>query len=924
VPSTSDRLDPSASSKALLVFCEGAHWALFEPLLQRGLLPTIQRLRETGSYGSVHSQAPFLPHSLFASACTGRRVSEHGVIHNELSGLRKPQPNPAFGLPAIWEAAQAHGIASLRVNTPDNVGAGLAVHDDFFSQPNPSPNSISKPEYFDELLELRVKPAELDPRVVALLCPTLTPEVAKEDPLVQCLAGCLTKLYSVHNVAISLVETEAWDLAVVRFSFLENVLRHFGHFTPGNPSAPHAYRERYGAVLEGACRIQDLLLGELLSAAGEQVQLYFLSTCGQRPIQGPQPLPYPLVRPAMGLFLSSSPSLSQNRNLGTINLLDLAPTVASQLGFSFSIGHGGRVLNEHSLTESRLPPSNCLPPTPPPRHEDYTAFGCFALGLDLYESGQPPLALPFFEQAAWNAPESLQHCFWLACVQAKLGMQEDLEQTLGILQKQGDSNHPLLHYLRALIASQSGQLHEVTSLLSELAKATPLPPAIATCYVQALIDTEQWAEAMEFLNTEVERRPAHDVWMKIARCGLELKRYEDAARAARHVLEDNPGLAQAHLLLARALKGQSRDKEAEVSVFAAQRLAPDWPEVHQAIKDLTPDSIPMNREIKRTNHPSPAILSKASNERLTLWRRTHHTPDSGLIAWIPLVASMTYRKPTALQHQRATLFLNSQLELNDPWNPRVWVAEQPYPHIVGAGSWRLSENNKNAEVLFRLLPSYTDSLVGGKMLQALLNEVQAQEPSRIIFTTPQKVSWNTLLPKAFSTASTWTDEDWQGDPYRMRNRLITYRPLLKQALQSRWHLRPIKNTDWIYVQEWGLKKDHFDQRFYNRIQTNARPDLSSIVECEGRIAGLLVASQRQRSTRLEFIAGNPVASAQWPIATLLMLSHLLSLDRPSVNFDQLTLTTNLHNGKAMHRLAHRLGMTRTREHFHASITLNTN
>ncbi|MCR6657004.1 MAG: hypothetical protein NVV63_14615 [Opitutus sp.] len=101
------------------------------------------------------------------------------------------------------------------------------------------------------------------------------------------------------------------------------------------------------------------------------------------------------------------------------------------------------------------------------------------------------------------------------------------------------------------------------------------------------------------------------------------------------------------------------------------------------------------------------------------------------------------------------------------------------------------------------------------------------------------------------------------------------------------------------------------------------PDLSWWAQHPDGPAGLLVAARRERAAGLEFICGHPRHPERWGLATALLLRRFVAYGTPTVPYDSFRLTTNLNRNRAMHVLATRLGLRRTREHHHFQITLHT-
>ncbi|MBC2593858.1 hypothetical protein H5P28_06250 [Ruficoccus amylovorans] len=191
----------------------------------------------------------------------------------------------------------------------------------------------------------------------------------------------------------------------------------------------------------------------------------------------------------------------------------------------------------------------------------------------------------------------------------------------------------------------------------------------------------------------------------------------------------------------------------------------------------------------------------------------------------------------------------------------------------------------------------------------------------IIATAPEAASWEGVFRYYAESVEHWTDEDWLGDCVHLRERLRRYDPVVKVATDKGWRVRPLRPDDWQRVEEWGLRAQYFNRGHFDAMRRHYRPELSGVAENAEGIGGLLVATQQARTATLEFITGHPGHPERWPLATTLLLRRLVAVDQPLVPFDQFTLTTNLHRGRAMHTLSRRLGLRRTREHHHYQVSL---
>jgi tetratricopeptide (TPR) repeat protein len=426
-----------------------------------------------------------------------------------------------------------------------------------------------------ELEPMRVTAHTLDPGVMRLICPSLTHEVASGDPLAGRLAGNLADAYTLHNIASSLLETEDWELAVIRSSFLEKMLRDFACFASPAAGAPHAQVERYGNVIEGACRLQDLLLGELLRRLRPGARLMLgVHARGVRQSKTDATLAYPLKPAGMGIFVAAGPGIRGGTRLGTLDILDIAPTALRALG----LGAHAAILDGRAVGDifdsNPAPDSIAVPaPVPLPAFLDEVAlrgsdWECHSLGLDLLESARPQAALPLLQRAAWLRPECPWRAFWLATCLSRLGLESQAREAAATLVDNDDGTPGDARLLLALIHASLGCTAEVLRLLpASIAKDSRAGGLVSTL-AHALMDRERWDEAFDLLRERLCVRESNDIWLALTRCYLHHHLFHDAEEASRHVLAQNPRLAHAHLCLARALDAQGRREEA---------WQPSWP-----------------------------------------------------------------------------------------------------------------------------------------------------------------------------------------------------------------------------------------------------------------------------------------------------------------------------------------------------------
>lgn len=644
----------------------------------------------------------------------------------------------------------------------------------------------------------------------------------------------------------------------------------------------------------------DFLLGDILRSAGE-CACFVLSTRGLPVLSDAVARAYPLASPGAGFLVAGGAGLARGVSLGTGSLLDLVPTLRCFWNMSRAAGLPGRVWNEILQTQPEATEDDDTSEVVPilPSASLLASGEAFALGVDLYEDGKLQSALPYLERAALLEPERPEYAFWLSCVQAALGGLEASRQSEAVMLAYLPPDSRSTSCWQALLASQRGQLLQVVALLEKFASKEPLPPSMSSCYARALMESNQWHRALEFLTEELERGQSHDLWLGAGRCYLEFRRFEDAEAAARRVLGANPGLAEAHAILALALHGQGRGQEADSALQTAEARAKDWPMVQRAHAQLTEKKSCQNASNKVVGAAVPPITQIPKSD----------------------ARGLEFRAPHAMEQERVRKFLLLALPDDAQWQKRIWVRCAPYNHIMGAAAWFLPNGEQEAKVALRLCARWRADADLAERVRPLFDDL-FQAGARVAnVTSLEPVKWEHLLPsQAGLQYVSWTSEDWLGDPVLAAEALKPYAGLEKAALGRNWRLRPLCEADWDLAQKWGPDAAYLEPDDFSRVRASADAKLSIALENpEGAVSGLLLVTRAARLARVEFIVGNPAQSDYWPLCTVCLLGHLLRQATDCETYDAFTLSTNLNHGRAMHRLAHRLRMFRTREQSHARL-----
>jgi len=67
------------AQKVLLIGWDAADWKVASPLLEQGLMPTLDNLINAGVMGNLATLHPILSPMLWTSIATGKRADKHGI-----------------------------------------------------------------------------------------------------------------------------------------------------------------------------------------------------------------------------------------------------------------------------------------------------------------------------------------------------------------------------------------------------------------------------------------------------------------------------------------------------------------------------------------------------------------------------------------------------------------------------------------------------------------------------------------------------------------------------------------------------------------------------------------------------------------------------------------------------------------------------
>ena len=623
--------------RMLLVAREGMDWQVAGPLADAGLLPVLSGLLDRGTRGALAGIAPQLAAMHATSMATGCWPHEHGII-SPTPGDAATGPPPDFAsserrVPAFWNILSARGLRHHVIGWPASHPAepveGVHVSERWMQVPPhagaewPVPDGALQPARLaGRFADCRARLEEIDLRLLGLFFPHAAEMDLARDPLALRLVHHLARLYTTHNTAMALLEDEQeagrpWRAFAVFDSFLESVGQDFFKFR-GTAAGTTAREQRwYGAVVDGACRLHDALLGEMLAMAGETVTLMLVADRGfklRQPAGGAHPHIGGPAHPP-GMVLVAGPGILSGGSLHPASVLDVTPTLLHLLGLPIGRDLAGRPWIELETAQHPSEKIDSWGPQCPgftaartapaePAAEHWGSEGArehsLNLGLCLVAAGRPAKAVGPLYHAMAARPENPLAGYHLALALITCGLKRDAMNALEPLFDLGEDDLHLRQHLISL-AIQCDDGATAARLLEHPANVDPgsgeLRPAFTL--LRGLLALHQGNPGLaesccrSALECDPERPQA---WLGLARCLLARDEFGDAETAARYALRISGDDPLACLILAQC--AAQRGDSATAATFAAEALRqqPDLQQPREILRKYFPQAAPASRD----------------------------------------------------------------------------------------------------------------------------------------------------------------------------------------------------------------------------------------------------------------------------------------------------------------------------------------
>ena len=592
------------SKKVLLIGWDAADWVMIEPLIEQGLLPTLEKLIKGGTSGKLATIRPILSPMLWNSIATGKRADKHGI-----HGFTEPMPDGQGIRPvsstsrktkALWNILSQSGLKSNVVSWfashPAEPIQGSIVTDRYLTLPGreakaaPELDGVFHPSRLaDDLMKLRVDPQMLDAQSILPFLPHASEIDPQKDPRFGQFVTLMARTSTVHAAACWLMLKEPWDFMAVYYDAIDQ----FGHhFMPYHPPAIEGVSEEdarlYKDVMVGCYRFHDMMLESMLNYAGDDTTVLLVSDHGFHSGSGRQDTdgfkdPESWHRP-FGVVCAQGPGIKKDHKVYGATLLDVTPTILSLFGLPIGADMDGRpwleifdqpTRAEHVISWDSIDGDDGM-------HDE-------SMREDPVASAEAIKHL--VELGYIDAPtDDIQETVRKTVREQKINLAKALTdsrragQAIPLWQELVETDEENANAYRFQLARcylRTGQDAECEQVILKLLETLPRSAALLAMLGQSLLHQDKPEQALEHLQEAEKIAPKMQMLLScLGQTYAKLDRWDEAKRTFERVLELDQESAVAYNGLARVAISYGKYDQAVDHALQAVGLMHQFPRAH--------------------------------------------------------------------------------------------------------------------------------------------------------------------------------------------------------------------------------------------------------------------------------------------------------------------------------------------------------
>lgn len=357
---------PASRPKVLLIGWDGADWQMAKPLLDAGLMPTLNGLIKRGVAGNIASLQPMLSPMLWNSVSTGKLATKHGIHGffepDHRHGGVRPVSSTSRKTRAVWNMLHNHEKRCNVVNWWASHPAeplGGCVASNLIGEIQPEsggqwrvPAGVFFPaDRADKYASLKVSSTEVGPDQILPFIPNAAEIDQLADGRLRDFQSVMAECLTTHAITTAIMEAEPWDFMATYYTAIDHFAHLFMDFHP--PRREHISEHDfhiYSQVMQGVYRFHDMMLERLLHLAGPETTIILCSDHGFQSQHGRlKGIPREPAGPAAwhrpyGMLVMAGNGIRESERVHGASLLDITPTILHLFDAPIGEDMDGRVL----------------------------------------------------------------------------------------------------------------------------------------------------------------------------------------------------------------------------------------------------------------------------------------------------------------------------------------------------------------------------------------------------------------------------------------------------------------------------------------------------------------------------------------------------------------------------------------------------
>lgn len=360
----------------MLIGWDAADWKIINPLLDKGLMPNLEKIVNNGTIGNLATMDPAYSPMLWTSIATGKHAYKHG-IHGFLEGsiennTLKPILSTSRKVRALWEILSEQDLKTHVVgwwpSHPAEAVNGISISN-FYQKPGSkeNPNDVLQGSIYPEseterFANLKIHASELTGQHLLPFVPLADRIDQSKDSSLLKIANETAMAATVHAAFTDIIRNEEWDFAAVYLDTIDHYSHAFMKYHPPKQDhVPQYVFDIYKDVVTAGYRFHDMMLGRLLDLAGDDTTVILISDHGFQPdhlrpkVTPDEPGGLAYEHSPYGVIAMMGPDIKQDHIIHGATLLDICPTILSMYDLPVGQDMDGHVLSDAFVNHNSIP-----------------------------------------------------------------------------------------------------------------------------------------------------------------------------------------------------------------------------------------------------------------------------------------------------------------------------------------------------------------------------------------------------------------------------------------------------------------------------------------------------------------------------------------------------------------------------------------